>query len=256
MLTPNAGRWILCTCAVALSASWASASPDALSIVQKANAQIKNAKTYQATIVSTNKLGKMGSISVSIHVAAIPAEGKSAIRSAPVGKPTGAMGMQAAMASAVMVDDGKEAYVYSPMMGGYRKSPHRPGSPGNLALLNLERSKGLTFKLVGTRAVEGRPAYVIEVIPPQKQPGSTTLIYVDKATGRYRRIESHRTASAGPGGAPQTVDTILTVTHEVLNAPIPETTFHFTPPAGAKEIPASPAPGGAPGAPGAPQPPR
>lgn len=253
MGTPRAGRWIFCTCAVVMSAPWASAAPDARSIIEKANAQIKNAKTYQATIVSTNKMGKMGSISVSIHVAAIPAQGKSAIRSGPVGKPTGALAMQAAMASAIMVDDGKEAYVYSPMLGGYRKAPHRPGSPGNLALLNLDRSKGLTFKLIGVRPVEGRPAYAIEVIPPQKQPGSTTVVYVDKATGRYRRIESHRTAAAGQGGAPQSVDTVLTVTQEVINAPIPEKAFQFTPPPGAKEIPATPAPGGAPGAPAPPR---
>jgi len=249
---------VLCGLAAAQAVQ---AGPDAAAIVKKATAAISGAKTYQATWEITSSAGQMGSMVLNMDMKRVPASGKTYMKIAPTGQATGMMAMGAAMANTTMVDDGKTAYVYMQAQGGYYKTPHQKNSSGSMKNpLDIANQKNATFKLKGTENVKGSPCYVIDVkSPAQVLPNGMVLqisMYIDKATNKTKQIKQVMTLpsslmSGMPGGQPNAasgktsappmqVTTLMVMKSEKLNAPLPDSAFKFTPPAGAKELQGKP----------------
>lgn len=254
-------------------ASRAMAAPDAAAIMKKATASMKGLKTYQATWVMTMGMGAMGTMSINMDMKMIPGQGKFAMKMSPTGQATGQMAMAGAMANMQSVDDGKNMYMYLPVMGGYQKGPHNPALNMDPRKQMMEQTENANFKYLRMEKMAGRDTHVIEAlidmrkameaqakrsgrtlqVPPgaQNMPPMKAEMYVDAATGRMKQMVMHMNmggmmggAGASRPGAPKppamTMDMKMAVTREVLNAPIPDAAFKFTPPPGAKLLQGTP----------------
>ncbi|MCC6728302.1 MAG: hypothetical protein IT208_03085 [Chthonomonadales bacterium] len=221
-------------------AAAACAAPTGEQIMKKAQAAINGASTYQATYVMKVGVGASGGMQMVMHVKAIPGK-KVSVKMEP-------MGIQ-------MVDDGTAAYTYIPAMKQYTKSASKPTN------LRMSLSKyagvqgGGKLRLLRTEKVSGRPAWVVQAAPSGgKAPkGSSVLFYVDQKTYRVVQLKASGTGAprmaGGASAAPQHMTMLLQVKSEKLNAPIPASTFKFTPPPGSTEMKRGPRPPG-PGGPG------
>lgn len=237
--------------AVLLLASPAMASPDAKTIVGKAKAALKGVKTYQATLVMSMDMGKMGSMSVSTQVKTL-AGNKTVVKTVPIGQPTGMMAMAGPAASEMqIVDDGKFTWFYFKGMNSYSKRPSRKGRV-NIGMSDMIPNG--TYKLLPPSKVGGRPVHVIQVIPTRKmmEGNQKIVIYIDQGTYRLKQIKATNSSPGGPNQPPQKMTMVMTIKDEKINAPIPDSVFKFTPPPGAKEMQGRmmPGPMGVPGMPG------
>lgn len=251
MRASNVGSAVLGLGAVLLLATPAIAGPDAKTIVGKARAALKDVKTYQATLVMSMDMGKMGSMSISTQVKTL-AGNKTLVKTIPIGQPTGMMAMPGpAVAEMQIVDDGKFTWFYFKGMNAYSKSPSRKGrlDPGMSEMI----PKG-TYKLLSPSKIGGRPVYAIQVIPARKMMGNEQkmVIYIDQATYRLKQVKVTGSSPGGPNQPPQKMAMVVTIKDEKINAPIPDSVFKFTPPPGAKEMQGRmmPGPMGMPGMPG------
>jgi outer membrane lipoprotein-sorting protein len=221
-------------------------------------------------------------MAVNIEMKMVPSQGKFAMRMSPAGQATGQMAMMGAMLNMQTVDDGKNMYTYSPLMQGYQKGPHNSKinlDPRKQFMQQAELSK---FKYLRTEKLAGQDTHVIEMIMDMKKaseaaekrtgrkmpvpigqsPPMKAEMYVDVATSRFKQMVMHMDmgpmmgamggANAKPGTAPPSMkmDMTMAVKREVVNAPIPESAFKFTPPAGAKLLPGKPGTMGGMGMPG------
>ncbi len=232
-----------------------SAAPDGASIMRKAVDAMSKAKTYQANWRMVISMGNMGNLTMNMDMKTT-SDGKARITTEPAGQGTGMMAAGGAMASSLAVSDGKTLYMYMKAMNSYMKMPvskdRNPAFTGQLGALN---QKGTTFKLIGTEFVRGRKCWVVSVnqkMPPNVPPGSKATVhaYVDQQTGRLRQMKSKMTMPGmGPGPnagagtpkgqakpAPMVMTTTMVLISEKINAPIPASTFKFTPPKGAREM--------------------
>jgi outer membrane lipoprotein-sorting protein len=205
----------------------------AKAIVEKSNAVVGNAKTYQAMEKMQMSLGALGSTTLIVDMKIIPGKKANMKTSAdPNAKGTGQMAMLSAALSQHMWDDGKNVYVYMPAFNKFVKEPHGAQSkeidpPG---LIKLEEG---TCKLLAPETIEGRPMYVVSGKPAGGGAGAlgiqmqTAVMYIDKATYHIKRVKM-----TGSVQGQQVTITLETVS-EKLNAPIPASVFVFTPPSGA-----------------------
>lgn len=251
MRASNVGSTVLGLGAVLLLTSSATAGPDAKTIIGKAKAALKGAKTYQATLVMAMDMGKIGSMSLSTQVKTLVGN-KTLIKTTPIGQPTGMMAMQGpAAAEMQIVDDGRFTWFYFKGLNAYSKSPSRKGrlDPGMSEMI----PKG-TYKLLSPSKIGGRPVYAIQVIPARKMMGDDQkiVIYIDQATYRLKQVKVTGSSPGGPNQPPQKMAMIVTIKDEKINVPIPNSVFKFTPPPGAKEMQGRMMPGplGVPGMPG------
>ena len=236
------------------------AAPDPAAIMKKAGLAVNNAKTYQGKWRMVISMGDMGTMSMDMDVKTT-SDGKAYIATTPVGTPTGMMAMGAAMAATTTVSDGKTLYTYIKAMNAYQKMPAPKNRANNPALGNMlgpASAKDAKFKYLGTEMVRGKKCHVIRVEPPARQSnpqqrGEMTA-YVDVATGRLAQMrmvmtmpgmgtQTNGRPQSGSGGngtppppKPITMTTTMVVLSETLNAPIPASTFKFTPPKGATEM--------------------
>jgi outer membrane lipoprotein-sorting protein len=240
----RASRGGFLLCALALIAAPAPAAPTAQDILKKAEATMNGARTYQAAFRTNVSMGQMGSISMNMRIRAIPNK-KMSMTTTPNGQPTGMMAMGAANANMTVVDDGKTFWVYMPAMKMYSKRPSQIAQKKTTDVTGINQfAKVGDVKLLRTENIGGRPAYVIQVIPKAGMlPGAkqTILIYIDRATNRFKqmKMDIQMPAGTGPNGQPtppQTMNTTVVVMNETLNAPIPDSVFKFTPPPGVKEM--------------------
>ncbi len=156
-----------------------------------------------------------------------------------------------------VVADGKTLTAYSPSRKQYVKKPDLP----RLSVLDLldilkkiPTKDAPNVKLLSSDTVGGRAVSVVQISPmmppnltPEQQSkwkeaaahANPLRLFVDKQNSLLLRIAE--TASGG------TVD--VSFENQLFNSSIPASSFNYTPPAGAKEISAQPAPGlgGAPG---------
>src|SRR2546421_12454025 len=93
--------------AAATGSAWA--APDANAIMKKSMAAMSGAKTYQATIQMNTTMGPANSATASMDIKMVPAQGKLAVKMAPVGQATGLMAQAAMFMNMTMVDDGKNS---------------------------------------------------------------------------------------------------------------------------------------------------
>jgi outer membrane lipoprotein-sorting protein len=222
----------------------ATASPDAKTIIGKAKAAMKNAKTYQATLVTSMDMGQMGSMSISTQVKSIAGK-KTLVKTTPIGKPTGMMAMAGPAASEMqIVDDGKFTWFYFKGMNAYSKRPSQKRST-NIGMTEMVPDG--TYKLLSPTKVGGHPVFAIQVIPAkhQRMTGNDQkiVIYIDQATYRLKQVKVTGSTPAGPNQPAQKMAVVITVKDEKINAPIPESAFKFTPPPGAKEMQGGMGPG-------------
>jgi outer membrane lipoprotein-sorting protein len=221
---------------LALSAAGvcASAAPDAVQILEKSNAVYKNAKSYQAVYQCDMSFGKAGSMSLNIDLKTIPQK-KIAMQIKPNGPGTGDLGKRAVGLNMVIADDGQASAAYVGARNSYMRGPHttdfRPLT-SNYAIIigDLKPKQGVTYKLLPTATVAGRPTYVIESGRAGVTEGMKTVqIFIDQATYLVRQVKMSGTSK----GQPISLNTL--VKSDQLNMPIPDSVFKFTPPPGAKE---------------------
>jgi outer membrane lipoprotein-sorting protein len=229
--------------AFVLAGALGASAQDAKAIMDRANAAVAGAKTYQATEKMVMSIGAMGSTALVMDMKMIPGK-KSFIKMSadPNVKGTGQMAAASAMMSSQVVDDGTNIYMYMPFMNTYFKMPHSANSAGmagnlmgfNPADLKNGMGKG-TYTLLAPTTIDGRPAYSISFKPsggPLAKPGAqfqTIRFYIDKSTNRLKRVEMSGTVQG------QQMSMTMTTVSDKLNAPIPDSTFVFTPPPGSAE---------------------
>ena len=157
--------------------------------------------------------------------------------------------------SYTVVDDGKFAYFYNPEDNTYQKAPRAQDFALNQMLAQSQQpaqskqALGHHFNYIGTDEVGGRAVDVIEPIfppMPKDRPVPSVRMYLDAKTHLMVRVTS--TSLSDNGGHGKMAMTVTeSMKNEVINAPIAESAFAFTPPAGAKEV-TTPAPAKGPGA--------
>ncbi len=109
-------------------------------------------------------------------------------------------------------------------------------SPQNLEMLLIQQissavnSPGVTFKVVGTSVVNTIICWEIEEEAPKTSQEHTTF-YIDQNSDHLIRI-----AMTYPSPVGGTISTNLTIKKEMLNAPLPNSIFQFTPPPGATKL--------------------
>jgi outer membrane lipoprotein-sorting protein len=214
--------------------SRAGAAPDAMQILEKSNAVYKNAKSYQAVYQCDMSFGKAGTMSLNIDLKTIPQK-KIAIKIKPNGPGTGELGKRAVGLNMVIVDDGQVSAAYVGARNTYMKGPHAPDFrplTSNYAIIigDVKPKQGVSYKLLPPVNVGGRSTYVIESGRAGVTEGMNSVqLFIDQATYLVRQVKM----SGSSKGQPISMTTI--VKSDQLNAPIPDATFKFTPPPGAKE---------------------
>jgi len=238
MRAVSAGRCGLVLGALSLLAVRTMAAPTGEEIMKKAAAAMKSARTYQAIWQMSMSMGTMGSMAMNMDIKMIPGK-KMRMSMATAGQPTGQLAMMGSMMNMQMIDDGKTMFMYNPVMKQYSKGP----SQSKTSQMDLSQmtgiAQGATYKVVGTENVGGRPAHKIEVILKNMPMGGggkqSMLIYIDRATNRFRQMKMSMPIPAQPNQPPQQMTMMMVVKNEQINVPIPDSVFRFTPPPGAKE---------------------
>lgn len=218
---------------------------DAKAVMEKATNAMKSAKTYQATMVMTMTMGKMGTMSMTMDTKMIPNKKMAMTYSGASG--TGQMGQGAAFVKGMrMVDDGKNMFMYMPAMKSYSKRPSTMATMGSQDPVSMLTKMGGSYKMLPASSVNGKPAYAIQVNSPQMN-GGKMIVFVDKATNRVSQVKMNMQN-------PQAGAMLITATvkNDKINEPIADSVFSFTPPPGAKEMemPAGAGGLGMPGMPG------
>jgi len=224
---------------LSVGASRATLAQSPAEIVKKASALYDHARTYQATVVMDMSMGPLGRSSMVTQVKAV---GNAKVHATTRAQSSG--GSRAGIGSAgmniEMVDDGKTMYTYMPGQNKYSKRAHVASNSNMMAALlpimgNPASSKA-TYKMLPTTTVAGKPVYAIEVTGARSQPGSSLILYIDKSTLHFKQM-TMKTAQATSQGQPSGMNMTMTIENEKFNAPIPDSVFKFTPPAGATETP-------------------
>lgn len=189
-------------------------------------------------------------------------------------------------ASMTIVSNGKTLWTYNGMLNQYTETP----APADLSKFNLPQGNGFinpnqditknlkSAKLVGSAKVGKIDTYVIEAVItlPQMGPmgggqGMPFKFWVGKKDYMIHKFAANVTNTmpmpqppnqSGASSKPQTMTMELSIEGAVsdvkLNVAIPDSTFTFKPPAGAKKVEQfqMPGMGGMPGGPGGPSGPR
>jgi outer membrane lipoprotein-sorting protein len=233
------GSLVTAACAISCLTAGitATAAPTAQEILAKSRAAMKSMKTYQATVVTTMSGGPM---SITLSARTKQAGNKTW---AQLGMVQGsAQAQQNPLASMlqnmIIIDDGTNTWTYMPAMKQYRKGPAGGAKQFNLGeqfLGKVDTNANLTFG--GAENVGGKPTWVVEAKPKKLQPGQTEVVRMNFDQSTYHllqaKVNQSRPASAQSPARQQSV--MVIVKDEKINQPIPESTFKFTPPAGAKE---------------------
>jgi len=198
---------------------------NAKAIVTKSAAIYTGAKTYQATYTSVITAGAQGAMNMKMDLKMNQSK-KMNIKMAMSGG-----GLGTATMNSQAVSDGKFIYTYIPTMNGYSKVPMSQASTMlagfGISPVDVKTGKG-TYKLLPATTIGGKSCYVVEYTPQ----GTTrkTTFAINKANYHYVQFKTVTVASGQP------VTVTVSVSNEVLNAPLPASTFVFTPPKGSKEI--------------------
>ena len=146
---------------------------------------------------------------------------------APMGKGIGELGRDANRLRMLVVSDGKNEYALS----GKEYTKRAVGSP--TSALFLSQSASEACDLLPPVTLNGQPAYVIRSRVGDKENGMFILSYINQNTYRLMKFE-------GGSDAPETgLRLVGTLKSEAFNRAVSDSLFKFTPPAGAKQIPAT-----------------
>lgn len=222
--------------ALGMVSAQAHAGPTANEILKKAQDLVANAKTYQATFLVNVNSGQMGTMNSRADIKT--AGKKTAVTNTVIGQPTGMMAMAGSQGNSQMVDDGTTTWVYIPSQKKYMKMPSRgQANPMDLRTM-LSSVKDSTAKLVGTKSVGGKPAYVVELAPKTAPRGMNQkmTIFIDQANYHVKQMKISMSGAGGQGQPQQSMTVDIRVQNEKMNEPIPDGVFKFTPPAGATEM--------------------
>ncbi len=187
-------------------------------ILAKSEALYKSAKTYQAeyTQKMDNELLQM------LITGKIQTEGAK-YRLAMTTKNKTMTTQQ------IMVSDGKNIIVYTPIINSYSKAAVKGGATPyqSLALLRIESAMKSPLKKLPDTTIDGAAMYVIEVTFGGIGSGKgTSTLFIDKKTHRLKRAIN----------LIEKTKFVETYSKETFNAPIAPQTFVFTPPAGSKPL--------------------
>jgi outer membrane lipoprotein-sorting protein len=227
------------------------AAEDAQSILKKVSNTYATAKTFQAQITmrrsGKGQDGKSFSITTLQQIKykspnLLLVKSTTSIVGGPAGK--------GHPSTQTMVSDGHSILVYFASNKQYmRQNRPLPGGLSSLITLPSPQTPGLS--MLAPTTLQGHTAYVLQIMPqlPPNLPAAQRAqikpaqIFIDKQTYHLLKIAIN--------GGPQPY--LIQLDSQVFNQAIPDSTFHFTLPAGAKEyVPRSPgmmgsAPGGGPG---------
>ncbi len=197
---------------------------DAKAIFTKAAAIYTSAKTYQATYNSVVTTGAQGTMNMKMDMKMNQSKQMN-IKMAMSGGMLGASTM-----NSQLISDGKFAYTYIGMLNGYTKTAvSKSGSATGFGIspMDFKAGKGI-YKMLPAATVGGKPCYIVEYTPE----GTTnkTTFAIAKSNYHYVQFKTMTQRSGQP------INVTVDVKKEMFNAPLPASTFVFTPPKGAKEM--------------------
>jgi outer membrane lipoprotein-sorting protein len=217
------------------------AAPTAQVIMHKSAVVMKPSKTYQAVLESTT-ISEMGAMSNQVEV---KKSGNNWImKTSPLGQATGSMEKDGAPRLIKSISDGKTTWTYYPTLNRYTKQPagHSQSTKWDDFAGMFKQAAQMNLRLVGTENIAGKPAYVIEEIPKKAGEGYKTMIrfWIDQKTYRFKQMKVGIVSTAGGNeraGHSQFSETTTTMTikSEIIDQPISDSEFKFTPPPGATE---------------------
>jgi outer membrane lipoprotein-sorting protein len=226
------------------------AAPTAQEIMQKSSAAMKGSKTYQAVLESTI-IDQTGTMSMQVEV---KKSGNTwVMKTSPLGQATGSMETDGAPRRIMSISDGKMTLTYYPTLNRYTKLPagHSESTKWDDFTGMFKRAAKVDLRLVGTESIAGKPAYVIEETPIKAGEGYKTMkrYWIDQETYRFKQMKVGIVSDTGgkdltgKSQTPQTTTVMLVksemavlITSEIIDQPIPDSVFKFTPPAGATEM--------------------
>jgi TonB family protein len=230
-----------------VSQAFAQSAPDAAALLARSASELQRYHSYQFTQDTTTGADAsvppvtMSTVTQAVNPGKVRTEMKM-------------MGVDAML----MVSDGKDMWMYSPLLKQYSKlsgngtdaalqdlaSDGLPGTPGVADTKDLEANA----KIVRSEVLEldGQPhdCWVIEsrtnkVAPPGQRGANLKdavfTFWIDKALGIQLKLSISGKTQAGPAGSPTTSRTTTTTRSLKLNEDLPDSLFVFTPPAGATE---------------------
>lgn len=227
-------RWSAFLLPLALIAACESPSraQSAASIIARMKSAYAGARTYRATMSVDTTLGAM----VMRAVANITTEGKKFRETATMSGLPGAAGAKGGMES-LSVSDGKDLYMYIPMLNRYMVRPLSSMSSAPSLFGSMGEGAGVmpwqmtlpnaSYKLLPPATVNGRRCYVVQTTQSLPNlPNSVVKFFIDRST--YHLKQLHLSGNMG-----QPINMAMTIQKEQFNVPVSPSTFHFTPPKGA-----------------------
>lgn len=216
-----------------LVAAWAfAANAPARSAVagnayQRMVAKLNSISTYQATIHATFSLqpttgqGKANTVD-SVETVLYKRPNKLSLKA------------QGLMGGIEIVSNGANLYEYSPLANQYSEQP----APQTLTNLILE-SAGAAGDLhqTGTSVVNGVSVAVVKGAVSSPQGDGQATLYIGRADNLPYRLVYVLPHLPGQQGSGFRLVRELDFTRQKVNAPIPGSAFHFSPPAGATKVP-------------------
>src|SRR5579883_79472 len=212
--------------ALAVGSPKAPASGASSSVYQRMIAKLHSLKTYQATISATltlqptNGQGQGNTIN-STETILYKNPNKLALK------------MQGMMGGILIVSNGKTIYQYSGLTNQYTAKP----APTNL-LSSIVANAGFNDKLrtVGSTAINGVPVTELKGSTTTAQGPVQTTLYIGTRDALPYRIVATMAHLPGQQGAAFRMISEQSFTNQKVNVPVPESAFHFVPPANATKV--------------------
>ena len=212
--------------------------PTGVEILKKAAVGQKSIKSYQSIITMNSSSKSLGSMIMRMDFKSVPGK-KYFVKSSVVGTPTGQFAMLGSFANSTILDDGKYKWTYNAGMKSYSRSESmitKSQSFNMTDLLSPQKPENLT--VMGVTNIDGKPAYAVRSADPKdtRKIQPMTTIYVDRENYRVRRMEMTLRQPSMDGKSSEPINIVMNVESEKVNLAIPDSTFKFTPPPGAKEM--------------------
>ncbi len=195
------------------------------SAYQRMIAKLHSLKTYRATIQGVLTIEQGGGV---------PPRTFSTVDTVLYKKPNKlSLKAEGMMGGLQVVSNGSTVYQYVPLTNQYTEKP----APANLldAIL-LNASAGNRFKQVGGSNVNGIPVTILKGTSSTPQGPVQTTIYIDQKDDLPYRIVVRMANLTVPQGGSFHMTSEQTFSSQKVNTPLPDSAFHFVPPASATKV--------------------
>lgn len=217
----------------------ARANETAQQVMAKADAKIRNAKTYQAELlikVTKGPFGNQKQKAMEVTIDSVRGQ-KMAVKMTPAFVPENLAAPDYKFATVQMLDDGAKSITYFPETKKYREGPSKQVNSLMQLLRQLVNADtaDLTFEFITKDLyVNTVPCYAIRAIPNRPIEGfqnASVSFVVTKSS--YQISGASLVGQMVENGGLTDIKMTINVVSLQLNTPIPDSAFQFTLPSGA-----------------------